>query len=251
MSATISLTRCTVCGSSRFAGSSCSECGSDQYVLVEDGAVVAFSPGTLPCAGCGANAPLIFRGWSYLRSFLYWAQEGRKGGYVCSACARRESAKALLYTALLGWLSVPSWLYAGWRATFHNWNSVFRRPSDPLKWGALSSHDLDEILAESQRAYEEAVEEYIFESSPLASLNESQVRLVTSSERLYETLGVGHTASTDEIRHAYRECARQAHPDLNAGADAERMVQVNRAWEVLGTAETRAAYDWLQEQRAA
>jgi curved DNA-binding protein CbpA len=62
---------------------------------------------------------------------------------------------------------------------------------------------------------------------------------------LYATLGVGHEASPDEIRDAYRRAARATHPDLNPGdaTAAERFKRVQIAYEVLGDPQRRAAYD--------
>ncbi|KZK32036.1 hypothetical protein A4F85_04810 [Delftia sp. GW456-R20] len=58
----------------------------------------------------------------------------------------------------------------------------------------------------------------------------------------YETLGVARDATADEIRAAYRKAASKAHPDRNGG-DTARMQAVNAAYEVLGNADSRAAYD--------
>jgi molecular chaperone DnaJ len=59
----------------------------------------------------------------------------------------------------------------------------------------------------------------------------------------YETLGVGPTASSAEIRDAYRRLARQHHPDSAAGRDVGAMAAINEAYRVLGDAARRAAYD--------
>jgi hypothetical protein len=50
----------------------------------------------------------------------------------------------------------------------------------------------------------------------------------------YEVLGLRRGATPREIRAAYRALARQHHPDLTADAgSAERMIEVNAAWESL------------------
>lgn len=58
----------------------------------------------------------------------------------------------------------------------------------------------------------------------------------------YETLGVAKDSTSDEIKHAFRRCASEAHPDREGG-DAERMALVNKAYEVLGNPERRERYD--------
>lgn len=60
----------------------------------------------------------------------------------------------------------------------------------------------------------------------------------------YEVLEVPRTASTDDIKKAYRKLARKYHPDINRDADAEdRFKEVNEAYEVLSDTDQRAAYD--------
>jgi len=68
----------------------------------------------------------------------------------------------------------------------------------------------------------------------------------------YKTLGVGQTASADEIKKAYRGLARKYHPDVSKEADASaRMAEVNEAYAVLSDPEKRAAFDTLAQRRAA
>lgn len=65
----------------------------------------------------------------------------------------------------------------------------------------------------------------------------------------YEVLGVTPTASSDELRRAYRRLLRQTHPDT--GGDATKFTQVQLAWERIGTPEDRAAYDRGAPRRGA
>ena len=61
------------------------------------------------------------------------------------------------------------------------------------------------------------------------------------SASAYEVLQVAPDAPEDDLRRAYRLRLRQTHPDT--GGDATVFVQVQRAWQLVGTVEARAAYD--------
>ncbi|MCZ6530377.1 MAG: molecular chaperone DnaJ [Chloroflexi bacterium] len=60
----------------------------------------------------------------------------------------------------------------------------------------------------------------------------------------YDSLGVGRNASADELKSAYRQLAKEYHPDVNSEPGAEeRFKEVNEAYAVLSDQERRAAYD--------
>jgi hypothetical protein len=69
-----------------------------------------------------------------------------------------------------------------------------------------------------------------------------------SGANFYQILGVGRSASADEIRTAYRDLVKKHHPDLfpTAGEKAiatEKLRQINEAYAVLGNAKRRQRYD--------
>jgi curved DNA-binding protein len=63
----------------------------------------------------------------------------------------------------------------------------------------------------------------------------------------YNVLGVEKSASEKDIKRAFRNLARQYHPDKNPDNKAaeEKFKEINEAYEVLGSPENRAKYDQL------
>src|SRR6185503_15248328 len=61
----------------------------------------------------------------------------------------------------------------------------------------------------------------------------------------YSVLGVGKTASDDDIKKAYRKLAMQFHPDRNNGSREaeEKFKGITEAYDVLRDPDKRAAYD--------
>jgi curved DNA-binding protein len=68
----------------------------------------------------------------------------------------------------------------------------------------------------------------------------------------YKVMGVARDATETQIKQAYRKLARKYHPDVSKEKDAEaRFKEVGEAYEVLKSAEKRAAYDQLGQGHSA
>ena len=60
----------------------------------------------------------------------------------------------------------------------------------------------------------------------------------------YDTLGLKHDASTDDVKRAYRRLAMEHHPDK--GGTASKFNEINEAYAVLSDAAKRSEYDMIK-----
>ncbi|KAF5776972.1 putative Heat shock protein DnaJ, cysteine-rich domain superfamily [Helianthus annuus] len=68
--------------------------------------------------------------------------------------------------------------------------------------------------------------------------------LVFAAADYYSTLGVSKSATSKDIKSAYRKLARQYHPDVNKEPGAtEKFKEISAAYEVLSDDQKRAMYD--------
>jgi curved DNA-binding protein CbpA len=68
----------------------------------------------------------------------------------------------------------------------------------------------------------------------------------------YVVIGVLPTASSNEIKRAFRRRALEIHPDVNPDPDAtERFIELNEAFHVLGHPVRRSVYDSLRASSSA
>ncbi|MBI4094638.1 MAG: molecular chaperone DnaJ [Candidatus Liptonbacteria bacterium] len=62
------------------------------------------------------------------------------------------------------------------------------------------------------------------------------------AKNYYQILGVGKSASEEEIKKAYRKLAHKYHPDKHGG-DEKKFKEINEAYQVLSNSEKRERYD--------
>jgi DnaJ homolog subfamily C member 3 len=109
----------------------------------------------------------------------------------------------------------------------------------------LAGEKFEEAVRTFRRAEEIATEDT--KQKAQQRVRESEVALKQSKEKnYYKILGVPRTATTKEIKKAYREMALKWHPDKNADnkEEAEKRFQdIGEAYEVLSDKELKAKYD--------
>src|SRR5256885_822942 len=71
--------------------------------------------------------------------------------------------------------------------------------------------------------------------------------MATQTKDYYGTLGIKKSASTEEIRKAFRKLARKYHPDVNPGDKKaeEKFKELSEANDVLSDPKKRKIYDQL------
>jgi hypothetical protein len=118
-----------------------------------------------------------------------------------------------------------------------------RRPDDPVSlWtasGYLSPNDRTLIFPEPVlRTW------FLDDLDDGTPATEKQPRKPVGPQTLYQVLTVKSSATDDELKRAYRQLARQWHPDVCREPDAnERFIGIKHAYDVLGDTKTRRKYD--------
>ncbi|CAM6031289.1 unnamed protein product, partial [Sphagnum compactum] len=85
---------------------------------------------------------------------------------------------------------------------------------------------------------------YIFHSNYQMKMTFEIQQAKRKVKDYYQILGVGKTASNDDIRRAYRKLALKYHPDRSPDT-TEKFKDINAAYSVLSDPEKRRQYDHL------
>ena len=85
-----------------------------------------------------------------------------------------------------------------------------------------------------------------YPSNSNTTLNTTMVVPVREKMDHYKVLGVGRSATPDDIKSAFRSLARELHPDKNKEAGAEdRFKTLSISYEILGSPRKKRSYDLL------
>ena len=73
---------------------------------------------------------------------------------------------------------------------------------------------------------------------------------MSSKRDYYDVLGVSQSATSDEIKKAYRKVAMKYHPDQNSGDSVaeEKFKEASEAYEILSNPEKKSRYDQFGHQ---
>ncbi len=175
---------------------------------------------------------------------LFTAHIRSEAGYYCRGCRLKLFAKYQGLTLVLGWWGWFSFVFYNPFAILVNLWALIAAPLNAASRGAISIDDLLAAAAE-QRELEDL---YARMPTWVEQLTDEELGLITSGHDFYATLQLAPDADEATIKAAYREMARRYHPDVAADPRAhEQMVALNEAYEVLGNARLRYAYDHVHE----
>lgn len=197
----------------------------------------------MPCQNCGSSGePLAFRYFKRVAAFLIVDRIYAIAGYFCPACRRRLAFKHLFLTVLLGWWGILALYFRNPLAVAVNLWGLLAAPLRAASYGAIRADDLARDA--SQEDEFDAAEAHWW--SP-GDLSDAEISLVASRVDYYAALGVHPAAAPEVVKAAHRALVKKHHPDTRSDASShETMVDVNSAYQVLGNARLRAAYDTVR-----
>jgi len=112
-----------------------------------------------------------------------------------------------------------------------------------------TAYDKKEFLSQKDRDYEKYHSEWTNDYEDFKSKNSiddeefRKAKEKSSLPNYYEILGVPKDAVQSEIKSRYRQLAKELHPDKSKKNDSDKMVEINKAYEVLSDKDRREHYD--------
>ena len=112
-----------------------------------------------------------------------------------------------------------------------------------------TAYDKKEFLSQKDRDYEKYHSDWTDDYEDFKSKNsiyDEEFRKAMEKSSLlnyYEILGVPKDAAQSEIKSHYRQLVKELHPDKSKNYDSDKMVEINKAYEVLSDKDRRARYD--------
>jgi len=110
-------------------------------------------------------------------------------------------------------------------------------------------YDKKEFLSQKDRDYEKYHSEWTNDYEGFKSKNSiddeefRKAKEKSSLPNYYEILGIPKDATQSEIKSHYRQLAKELHPDKSKNDDSGKMVEINKAYEVLSDKDRREHYD--------
>ena len=112
-----------------------------------------------------------------------------------------------------------------------------------------TKYDDADLASKKDRDYEKYhsawTEEEIF-GSRQSTIDVDELRELYNKKLLpdyYQILGLTDSASSIQIKNQYRKLAKQYHPDKNKDLSEEKMIDINKAYEVLSDEKLKIEYD--------
>jgi len=112
-----------------------------------------------------------------------------------------------------------------------------------------TAYDKKEFLSQKDRDYEKYHSDWADDYEELKSkklIDEEEFRKAAEKSSLpnyYEILGIPRDSAQSEIKKRYRQLAKELHPDKSKNDDSDKMVEINKAYEVLSDKKRRERYD--------
>jgi len=112
-----------------------------------------------------------------------------------------------------------------------------------------TAYDKKEFLSQKNRDYEKYHSDWTNDYEDFKSKNsidDEEFRKAAEKSSLlnyYEILEVSSDATQSEIKNHYRQLAKELHPDKSKNDDSNKMVEINKAYEVLSDKDRRKRYD--------